>query len=128
MNATKYAFRIAVAATAFLIGHSAYAGARYVLSYFEPVGFEITAAIAPPDELPVISYSDNEPPEPVSEINMSGYYYLFDEALLKGCPDFDYFAIAPTGTEGMPVPPSGAVHTKQEHKFVSVSINGDRIA
>ncbi len=134
MIATKYVFRIAVAATAFLIGHSAYAGAMYAISYFEPEEFECTAAIAPVgdaiepvEELIEPPFPDEAPVATQLDFEWGGEYYLVDEALLKGFPGFEYFEIA-TSHKGVPSASMGVVHTKQDHKFIWFSRHDDRLA
>src|SRR5687768_15139494 len=98
MIATKYVLRIAVAAMAFLIGQLAFtgvqnvfAGVRYVMTYLETDAIECDVGAALPVELPPTTYTDDEAPEPEvgSEFYIAGEYYLIDEALLKGFPDFD---------------------------------------
>jgi hypothetical protein len=126
MIATKYIFRIAVAAAAFLIGHSAYAGASYALSFFGPGEAECNAAMEPAYE-PLDLYPPDIDQGTTGRI-FSGEFYLFDEALTKGFPDLDHLSIETTDDEGNYIAPRGAVYTRREHKFISISASGDHLA
>ena len=117
--AAKYIFRIAVGVTAFLIGHTAYAGVQYLFSnggscLDDAVESEIAHTAAPE-------------PFRVADVHVDGYYYLFDEPLIDGFPHLDYIDIQTMNEYGASIPLRGAVHEKREHKFASVSLIGDRL-
>ena len=124
MNAGKYIFRFVVAMTAFFIGYSAYAGVRYVLSYFEPAKLKCNASVVPL----AVPLTDTTEPEIEIEYTLSGDYYLFDEALNKGFPDLDLINIETEDEDGYTIPPRGLVRTKRDHKFISVSITDDLVS
>ena len=123
MIATQHILRIAIAAAAFLIGHSANSAIAYLFpdTYFhvdEKCHSELIRPTGPaPVFYPRFGYSDRE---------ISGKYYLFDEAFMKGFPDFDSLEIQTTDDDGVPVPVRGSVHATMDHSFVSVSFNRDR--
>ncbi len=131
MNTKKYVFRFAAGAAAFFIGHSAfvignyvYAGAKYLVSDKTPS----IPARSQPEVGP--SFAENPTLVPLSVFDngdIAGEYYLFDEALIKGFGNLDFIEVITTDDNGAPIPIRGAVHTKREHKFTSVTLTHYRL-
>lgn len=138
MNTKKYIIRFAVGAAAFFIGHSAYvagnyvyAGAKYLMSDASPhIAEKSHQEVGPPvEEVPTIGTPwvfDVETSRVFDDGEISGEYYLFDEALIKGFSDFDAIEITTVDDDGSPIPIRGAVHAKGEYKFTSVTLTRDR--
>jgi hypothetical protein len=124
MIATRYLFRCAAALAAFSIGNFAFAGVEYFRSdKYSYMDEKCRSELIHPAE----ASSTFESLYNYDNWNVSGEYYLMDEALMKGFPDFDYFEIEVRDEGGLPMPTQGAVHGKREHKFKSVSLSGDRL-
>lgn len=122
MNAGTYIFRLVVAVMAFVIGYSTFAVISNVLFYFAPKETNYNASVEPR------AVPDTPTPNIKNAYSLSGDYFLFDEALNKGFPDFDHIGIRLEDEHWNPIPPRGFVRTKRDYKFVSISITDDLVS
>ena len=145
MNIKSYVFRLAITASAFLMGFSAHRGFQYVDAYFQSQRIEKAAAPVPrvvADTYLVAEVAGESPVDlqqsaAIVETNSDNYfnhtgeYYLEEENLPSGFKDFDYLEIethtydskADSIDPWTPIPPKGAVHTKRGYKFKTVSVS-----